>query len=115
LYRNVKNHLEFIRLTDLLWADDYEDLELEEFPTTVFGGFAPWRVAEFLRLAKLHPEFHIVSCVEPNLYVNAFIKGAQTYYLAQGDPDPKLIHDPYNKLDALFLQNLYSGRKRRSA
>ncbi|MGE0171362.1 MAG: hypothetical protein AB7T49_01190 [Oligoflexales bacterium] len=90
-------------------------MELEEFPTTVFGGFAPWRVSEFLRLAKLHPEFHIVSCLEPHLYINAFVKNAQTYYLAQGDANPILVHDLYDKLDIHLLQVLNSGCKRRAA
>ena len=72
-FRNIKDSGEFRQLVEMLWADDYDDLELESFPTTVFGGFAPWRVEEFLRLAKLHPEYHIVSCIEAGLYVNQFV------------------------------------------
>ena len=115
MFLNIKNSREFRRRVDILWALDYEELELEEFPTTEFGGFAPWRLAEFLALARMHPELHIVSCIEPNLYVNAFVKGSQTYYLAQGDADPKLIHDLYNKLDLHLLQSLNSGRNNPSA
>jgi hypothetical protein len=115
LYKNIKNRREFNKLVDILWAPDYEDRELEAFPTTAVGGFAPWRVYEFLELAKQHPEYHIVSCIEPDLHVNAFVKNALTYYLAEGDSDPCIIHDPYNKLDASFLQALNSGLNKPSA
>ena len=115
VFRNIKDDGEFRQLVDMLWEGDYEDLELESFPTTVFGGFAPWRVEEFLNLARSHPEYHIVSCIEPGLYINSFVKGAQTYYLAQGDADPKLIHDIYDKLDTRLLHVLNSGRSRHSA
>jgi hypothetical protein len=114
-FKNIKDYIEFQRRVDTLWEPDYEELELEEFPTTVGGGFAPWRVEEFLRLARLHPEFHIVTCIDTDLFINSFVWGALTYYLAQGDADPKLVHDPYDRLDAYFLQTLNSGRKRHSA
>jgi len=115
MFKNIKDHREFRRKVDILWEGDYEDLELEEFPTTVFGGFVPSRAGEFLRLVKMHPEFHIVSCIEPDLLVNNFVRGAMIYYLAQGDSNPKLVHDLYEKLDAHFLQSLNSGWSRRSA
>lgn len=111
MFKNIKSFHEFTRRVEILWAPDYEDRELEEFPTTAFGGFAPWRLEEFLRLARLHPEYHIVACVKPDLYINSFVGGAQTYYLAEGDADPKLVHDLDNRLDEHFLQSLNSGRR----
>jgi len=111
LFQNIKDHREFRRRVDILWEGDYEEFELEAFPSTTFGGFAPSRVREFLRLAKMHPEFHIVSCIEPDLLVNSFVSGAMLYYLAQGDPDSNLVHDLHQKLDAHFIQSLNSGRK----
>lgn len=115
LFKNIRSFREFTRRVEFLWAPDFEDRELEEFPTCVTGGFAPWRLREFLNLAKLHPEYHIVVCIEPDLYVNAFIAGAQSYHLAEGDSDPSLVHDPNDRLDAHFLQSLNSGRNRRLA
>jgi len=115
LYKNIKSRREFDRRVDILWEGDYEERELEEFPTTVFGGFAPWRVDDFLRLASRHPEYHIVTCIGPELFINAFVKGALSYFLAEGDSDPKLIHDPYDKLDVYLLHSLNSDRKRRAA
>jgi hypothetical protein len=109
MVKNIKDYIEFHRRVEILWASDFEELELEEFPTTAFGGFAPWQVDEFLRVAKLHPEFHIVSCIEPELFVNRFVNGAMIYYLGQGDSDPNLVHDAYGKLDLLLLQTLNSG------
>jgi len=115
MFRNIKDSGEFRSIVEILWADDYEEFELESIPTTVFGGFAPWRIDEFLLLARRHPEFHIVSCIEPGLYINSFVKGAQTYYLAQGDADSTLVHDLYGKLDTHLLHTLNSGRSKRSA
>jgi len=115
MVKNIKNYSEFRRRVEILWADDYQDRELEAFPVTVCGGFAPWRAYEFLRLARLHPEYHIVTCIEPEIFVNAFVTNALMYYLAEGDADPKLIHDPHDKLDAYFLYTLNSGRKSRAA
>lgn len=88
---------------------------MEEFPTTVFGGFIYWRREEFLRLAELHPEYHIVTCIEPKLYVNGFVSNGLTYFLAEGDSDPNLIHDPDLKLDESLLYSLNSGDKNRIA
>ena len=90
-------------------------VNLEEFPTTVFGGFAPWRVKQILKLVRRHPEYHIVTCLEPDLYVNTFVPNAQTYFLAEGDRDPRLIFDPQCKLDESFLYSLNSGRRSRIA
>jgi hypothetical protein len=115
MYKYIDDYFEFRRRIDILWEPDYEDLELEEFPTTVSGGFAPWRVEEFLRLARLHPEFHTVSCIEPDLFINTFVWGAMTYHLAQGDSDPKLVYDPDRKLDAHFLQTLKEEHNRDQA
>jgi len=111
LFKNIKNYIEFRQRVETLWADDYEDRELEEFPSLPNGGFAPDRVDEILRLARLHPEYHIMSRIRPDLCVNTFVKGAVSYFLAEGDSDPKLIHDPYNMLDACFLHFLNSSRK----
>jgi hypothetical protein len=115
MFKNIKNRIAFLRRVDILWEPDYEELELEEFPTMMDGGFAPWRIDEFLRLAKLHPEFHIVTCIDSSLYINNFVWGGQTYHLAQGDADPHLVHDRYGRLDMQFLQSLNSERKRRIA
>jgi hypothetical protein len=98
-----------------LWHGDYEDRELEEFPTNVLGGFAYWRREEFLRLARLHPEYHIVTCIKSDLFVNGYIETAHSYFLAEGDSDPKLIHDPNLQLDAYLLYSLNSGDKSRIA
>jgi len=110
LFKNIKNYIEFRRRVETLWADDYEVRELEEFPSLPNGGFTPERVKEILCLARLHPEYHILSRVRPDLYINTFVKGAVSYFLAEGDSDPKLIHDPYDKLDTHLLHSLNSGR-----
>ena len=110
LFNNIKNYIEFRRRVETLWADDYEERELEEFPSLPNGGFAPGRVKKLLRLVRLHPEYHILSRIRSDLYVNTFVKGAVSYFLAEGDSDPKLIHDPHGKLDAHFLHTLNSGR-----
>jgi hypothetical protein len=115
MFKNIKDYHEFHLRVDILWVPDYEDLELEEFPTTASGGFEESRLEEFLHLAKLHPEFHVVSCIDPDLIINTFVWGALTYHLAQGDADPKLVHDLYDKLDIHFLHTLNSGRNKRSA
>lgn len=115
MFKNIKNFSDFTRQVEILWIPDYEDRKLEIFPCTVTGGFTPSRIDDFLKLARLHPEYHKVVCIEPNLYVNAFVKGAQTYHLAEGDADPKLIHDLNSKLDTYFLQSLNSGRNKRRA
>jgi len=111
LFKNVKNYIEFRRRVEALWADAYEDRELEEFPSLPNGSFGPERVEELLRLARLHPEYHILSRIRPDLYINSFVKGAVSYFLAEGDSDPKLIHDPYNKLDIHYFHSLNSGRR----
>ena len=112
MFKNIKDRNAFKKRVEILWEDDYITRELEELPTTVFGGFAPWRTMAFLRMAKLHPEYHIVSCVGPNLYVNSFVRNAQTYFFAEGDTDSKIIHDPFDRLDASFLYSLSSGLSR---
>jgi hypothetical protein len=111
LLKKTKNRREFMRKVEILWIDEYLEFELENLPTTVNGGFAPWRVEEFLKLARLHPEFHIVTCIEPSLYINAFVKGGMTYHLAEGDPDPRLVFDQFDKLDQHYLHLLNSGQK----
>jgi hypothetical protein len=112
MYKNL-SYREFQNQVEILHLDDYSDLELEEFPCTPLGGFWEARISEILRLVRLHPEYHIVSCVNPDLFVNAFVRGSQAYYLARGNHDPKLIYDPHGEFDAHFVYSLNSDSKRR--
>jgi len=114
VFTNIKSRKEFRARVEILWHPDYEDMELEEFPCIPSGSFLPDRLEVLLRLARLHPEFHIVSYVGSGIYMNGFVRNARSYCLAQGDADPKLIHDQYDALDAQFLQSLNSGNNKRS-
>jgi hypothetical protein len=113
MYKSLKGYWEFQDQVGVLRLDDYSALELEEFPCSPAGGFWEARIDAMFRLLRLHPEYHVVSCVAPHLYVNAFIGGAQAYYLASGDPDPNLIYDPRKEFDAHFIYSLNSGSNRR--
>jgi hypothetical protein len=94
LFKNIKNRTEFRRQVEILRLPHYEDFELEEFPCCPLGGFFLSRVECILRLVRLHPEYHIVTCVKPSLLVNGFVANGQTYYLGAGAKDPNLVHDP---------------------
>lgn len=115
MFKNVANFQDFLSRVELLRAPDYDERELPASPSSFFGDFFPWRVEEVLALRREFPEYHVVVCIEPQLYINAFVENALGYYLAEGDPDPSLIHDPFERLDRHFLQSLNSGRNRFSA
>jgi hypothetical protein len=112
VFINVKNFREFMDRVELLWSPDFDDLELEEQPCTPFGGFHADRLDVYFRLASVHPELHMITCLRPSLFVNGFVKGGQAYYLGQGDSDNKLIHDPQGRLDIELLHSLNSGRNK---
>jgi hypothetical protein len=114
-FKNIKSMREFKSRVAMLWSDDYEERELEAFPSSVLGGFFNYRRDEFLALARLHPEYHIVTCLSDRIFVNGFVEGGQSYYLAEGDPDPTLIYDPDHSLDLHSLYSLNSGSIKRIA
>lgn len=114
-FKNIKSMREFKNRVEMLWSDDYEERELEAFPSSVLGGFFSWRRDEFLALARLHPEYHIVTCLAAKIFVNGFVEGGITYYLAEGDRDPAIIYDPDDRLTVHDLHALNSGLIRRIA
>lgn len=92
---------------------DYEDLELPLVPDSVTGLYMSDALPELLNFCREYPEYHIVSCPVDLVLANRCIPGASLFYLAEGDSDAQLIHDPEHKVDEYLLQSLYSRFKSR--
>jgi hypothetical protein len=116
-YRYVDSYVEFKRLVGVLNVVDLVDRELPLVSCSVFGLFNFRRLGELMSFVARNREYHIASCVEPDLKVNGVIDGllVMGYYLADGDPHPGIVHDPRRIMDNVYLRDLNSARSKRWA
>jgi hypothetical protein len=106
----IDDRREFIHRVKPLDLLDYEERELPIMPIWCMGFFDPDQIDELFSLWRLFPEYHIVSSFEYDLQINGFVKNSHGYLLAEGDANPRLIHDPLRKADAFFFNLRNSGR-----
>ena len=58
--------------------------------------FWPSHANRLLEFVRANPAFHIVTFTSPGRYVNQYVEGPKAlYHLADGDPDPYLICNPF--------------------
>ncbi len=114
MFKRTKNFSEFARRVEILWDFHYAEREHMILIESVFGAFNPRRIDELMAFKKQHPEYHIVSCVEPGVHINTYIPNSVCYYLGEGESDPLLISDAMRKVDAHYIQsrNATSSRSR---
>jgi len=80
----------FMRRTGVI--SDYDELfALGLFHDSILGGFYRDNVDELRMFCSQHPEYHIVSVVNANCYLNRFAPGAVSFYLADGDTNKRLV------------------------
>jgi hypothetical protein len=115
MFKNIEDFRNFRRRVQILLEPYILERDIPLLPDSFFGCFSPRRLNEVMSVCCENPEFHIVSCIEPELFINGFIKNALIYYLADGDSDPNLVHDPHRILDVHLLQALNSGLSKRCA
>lgn len=53
------------------------------------------------------------SLLRARLFVNGVVKGALGYFLAEGERDPLLVHDPHQRLDAQLTYQINAGLSKR--
>lgn len=112
MFTYIHNYHNFMRRIGSLRFWDYEERDLELCPD--FGSmFEADELTKVLQLARLYPEYHIISAVQADLFVNFYVEGAAGFLLGEGDADPKLVFDSYGVFDEHFLHSWYSGRNRR--
>ena len=82
-------------------------------PCCVMGSFCRDHCDQLFEFCEKNPDFHLVSCTSNGLF-NKFLPRAHSIYLAEGDPNPNLIH--LFSLDVQqFSAELKDLRKRRAA
>lgn len=113
MWKPICNRRDFKQRVMLLDAVDQESLDLKILPETVAGLFNYDVLPNLLKICRENPELHIVSVVDHTVLVNRCVPGADYFFLAEGDNDPRLIFDPGLVVDALVLQSLNSTFKRR--
>lgn len=111
MYIRTPNFNEFCDRVRMLYEPQFVERNLPSLPDWFFGDFRESRLPDILRIVQEYPEYHIVSCVKPEVYVNGFIRFADAYYLAEGENNSKLIYDPGHWLDVHSLQSLNSGKR----
>jgi hypothetical protein len=103
-FRETSEELaQFFRRVGQIWKyDELKFLDLE--PSTMSGRFDSCRLPVLQEFCAVELEYHIISCKDHKVY-NRLIPDANSFYLAGGDNDPKLMVDMLSRLTAdEFLQ-----------
>ena len=83
-------HLFFQRVGKVWIYDVLKFLDLE--PNMLTGEFWSDRVQSLLDFCNENHGYHIISCKGGHI-LNKFVPDANSYYLADRDADPDLVHD----------------------
>jgi hypothetical protein len=65
------------------------------------------RAHELQAFCRSNPDYHIVSMLNGNVYLNRYAPGASMCFLASGNPDPRIIYDTttsYQDSDVMELK-----------
>ena len=86
----------------------YKELEwLGFYLDNVNGRFGQNQVDLLLDFCEKNPEYHIMTQTHPGRYVNRYIPGNDSYFLANGDKNPTLMLNPFIRENAdLFAEDM---------
>ena len=105
----IEEDLKFTKQIGLIfWPTDIAALGLE--PYCDIGGFYKSKLGVLFEFVEKNSSFLIVTCKGPNMY-NRYEPNGHGYYIADGDPDPSLVHDICASVE-LAMESLSSKTER---
>lgn len=71
----------------------------------LLGLFKPHRLPELQKYVEEHPEYHIISEMNNDIFINHTVEHCFGFYLGEGDKDPEIMYVPkYDKVFAFDIE-----------
>ena len=103
----IEDSIEFSNRVGIIdWAEDVEPLGFVlSSPSALFP---PSKAKALQDFCAKNREYHIVSVVGDYIYRNKYVKGCNTYLLADKDANPNILRHPYiNRSFAEYHEELH--------
>lgn len=68
-------------------------IDLGLSPCGLLGEFTKKQVTQLLEFCTKNPDYHVVTLLNPNVYLNRYTLAGRIFRLANGDSDKSVIFD----------------------